>query len=177
MTGALHQLKLDYAAAEDRLMLRISTHDRTEVRLWFTRRFTKALWDNLVKIAESSSSALHAIDAETRETVIALQHEKAVDDDQFGHDFEETATDFPLGQSPSLVVGLAIRGGEPGEPPRLAFETAERKLISLGLDDQILHSMMRLIAQSMKQTDWDLALEIAAPAATAAEPDRPVQLH
>ena len=39
-------LRLDYDAGEDRLVLRISTHDQTEVRLWLTRRFTKALWRN-----------------------------------------------------------------------------------------------------------------------------------
>lgn len=177
MTGALHQLKLDYAAAEDRLVLRISTHDKTEVRLWLTRRFTKALWQGLIKVVEANPSALHAPDLQSRESVIAFQHEQAVDEEQFGHTFEETATDFPLGEEPSLVVGLSIGSPEPGDPPRLIFETVDKRLISLGLDEQILHSLMHLLALSMKQTDWDLILDLAVTAEADALAERPAQLH
>jgi len=162
MTGALHQLKLDYAVAEDRLMLRVSTHDRAEVRLWFTRRFTRALWLGLVRVAEANPSAVNAPDPETRVTVVAFQHEKAIDEAQFGHAFEETATDFPLGEDPALVSGLTIGSPSTAEPPRLTFETEENKSISLGLDEHILHSLMRLLSQAMKQTDWDLNLEFSA---------------
>ena len=177
MNGALHQLKLDYAAAEDRLMLRISTHERTEVRLWFTRRFTRALWLGLVKVAEANPSAVNAPDVEARETVIAFQHEKAIDEAQFGHAFEDTATEFPLGETPALVTGLTIGSPAPGEPPRLSFETEENKSISLGLDEHILHSLMRLLAQSMRQTDWDLTLDFVADDEELIVHDRPLQVH
>ncbi|HUT48763.1 MAG TPA: hypothetical protein VM325_05455 [Alphaproteobacteria bacterium] len=177
MSGALHQLKLDYFAAEDRLVLRISTHDKTEVRLWLTRRFTKALWQGLIKVVEANPSALHATDPQSRESVIAFQHEQAVDEEQFGHTFEETATVFPLGETPSLIVGLTIGSPEPGDPPRLVFETAEKRLISLGLDEQILHSLMHLLALAMKQTDWDIILDFTVTAASEAMPERRAQLH
>jgi len=177
MSGALHQLKLDYDAAEDRLVLRINTHDRTEVRLWFTRRLTKALWQGLLKVVEANPSALHAIDAETRESVVALQHEQAIDDDQFGHAFEDTATAFPLGETPALVDGLTIASPEPGAPPRLIFETTDKRMVSIGLDEQILHSLMHLLALAMKQTDWDLILDFAVTAEPELVAQRSVQLH
>lgn len=177
MSGALHQLKIDYDAGEDRLVLRISTHDKTEVRLWLTRRFTKALWQGLIKIVEANPSALLAPDAETRESVIAYQHEQAVDEEQFGHTFEETATEFPLGETPALVVGLTVGSPEPAEPPRLIFETADKRMVSLGLDQQILHSLMHLLALAMKQTDWDLILDFTVTAASDTISDRPAQLH
>ena len=44
---------------------------------------------------------------------MAYQHEKAVDEEQFGQTFEETATEFPLGEAPALVVGLTIGSPEP----------------------------------------------------------------
>jgi len=177
MTGALHQLKLDYDAGEDRLVLRISTHDQTEVRLWLTRRFTKALWQGLMRVAQASPSALLATDAESRETVMAYQHEKAVDAEQFGHTFEETATEFPLGETPVLVVALTIGSPEPHDPPRLIFETADKRLVSLGLDQQILHSLMHLLGLAIKQTDWDMILDFAVTATSERLPDRPAQLH
>jgi len=177
MSGALHQLKLDYDAGEDRLVLRISTHDKTEVRLWLTRRFTKALWLGLSKVVEANPSALHAPDPQSRESVIAFQHEQAVDEDQFGHSFEETAVEFPLGETPALVVALTIGSPEPSEPPRLVFETVETRMVSLGLDEQILHSLMHLLAMAMKQTDWDLAFDFAVTAEAELLSERPAQLH
>lgn len=177
MSGALHQLKLDYDAGEDRLVLRISTHDRTEVRLWLTRRFTKALWQGLIRVVEADPSALLASDPESRESVMAYQHEKAVDEEQFGHTFEDTATEFPLGETPALVVGLSIGSPEPNDPPRLIFETADKRLVSLGLDQQILHSLVHLLAISMKQTDWDLVLDFAVTSVEEAMTERPAQLH
>lgn len=177
MSGALHQLKLDYDAGEDRLVLRISTHDRTEVRLWLTRRFTKALWQGLMRVVEANPSALLASDAASRESVMAYQHEKAVDAERFGDSFEETATEFPLGETPVLVLGLTIGSPEPADPPRLIFETADKRLVSLGLDQQILHSLMHLLALAMKQTDWDMVLDLAVTAASEALPERPAQLH
>ena len=177
MSGALHQLKLDYDAGEDRLVLRISTHDQTEVRLWLTRRFTKALWQGLIKVVEANPSALLATDAESRESVMAYQHEQAVDEEQFGHTFEETATEFPLGEEPALVVGLTIGSPEPSEPPRLIFETVDKRMVSLGMDQQIVHSLVHLLALSMKQTDWDLVLDLTVSSVEEAMAERPAQLH
>jgi hypothetical protein len=177
MSGALHQLKLDYDAGEDRLVLRISTHDMSEVRLWLTRRFTKALWQGLIKVVEANPSALLAADAASRESVMAYQHEKAVDEEQFGHTFEETATEFPLGEEPVLVVGLTIGSPEPSEPPRLIFETVDKRMVSLGMDQQILHSLVHLLALAMKQTDWDLVLDFAVTGASETMHERPAQLH
>jgi hypothetical protein len=177
MSGALHQLKLDYDAGEDRLVLRISTHDKTEVRLWLTRRFTKALWQGVIKVVEANPSALLATDAESRASVLAYQHERAVDAEQFGHTFEETATEFPLGETPALVVGLTIGSPEPSDPPRLIFETADKRLVSLGLDQQILHSLVHLLGLAMKQTDWDMTLDFAVTTASDVMPERPAQLH
>lgn len=178
MTGALHQLRLDFVPVEDRMLLRISTHDQTEVRMWLTRRFVKGLWQALVKVAEADPSARQVVDAEAKQAVIAFQHEKAVKDETFGQPFKETATEFPLGQAPTLVTGLKIGAQKKGEPPRIAFQTADKKSISLGLDDQILHSFMRLITQVLKQAEWDLAIELPGTAAAASdEPATPVRVH
>ena len=51
----LHQLKIDFNAEQDRLLMLVSTDDGAEVRMWITRRFVKLLWPLLVKLAEEAS--------------------------------------------------------------------------------------------------------------------------
>ena len=51
----LHQLKIDFNAEQDRLLMLVSTDDGAEVRMWLTRRFVKLLWPLLVKLAEEAS--------------------------------------------------------------------------------------------------------------------------
>ena len=46
----LHQLKLDFIPEQDRLLLRVSTDTRLEVRLWLTRRILRLLWPLLVNV-------------------------------------------------------------------------------------------------------------------------------
>ena len=49
----LHQLKIDFNAEQDRLLMLVSTDDGAEVRMWLTRRFVKLLWPLLAKRAEA----------------------------------------------------------------------------------------------------------------------------
>jgi hypothetical protein len=45
------------------------------------------------------------------------------------------------------------------------------------MDDQIVHSLVHLLALAMKQTDWDLVLDFAVTSAEEAMAERPAQLH
>ena len=51
----LHQLKVDYDAEQDRLLMLVATTEEIELRLSLTRRFVKLLWPLLVKLAEEAS--------------------------------------------------------------------------------------------------------------------------
>jgi len=44
----LHQLKVDYDAEQDRLLMLVATNEGVELRLSLTRRFVKLLWPLLV---------------------------------------------------------------------------------------------------------------------------------
>ena len=43
----LHQMTVKYLPTEDRMLLRIATSEKTEYRLWLTRRFIGILWPAL----------------------------------------------------------------------------------------------------------------------------------
>ena len=48
----LEQIRIDFVAEQDRLVMRLASGDRSEILLWLTRRCVKLLWPLLVKIAE-----------------------------------------------------------------------------------------------------------------------------
>ena len=50
----LHQLKLDFIPEHDRLLLRVSTDNQLEVRLWLTRRALRLMWPLLVQMVRAA---------------------------------------------------------------------------------------------------------------------------
>ena len=44
MSDKLHQFQMAFVAEQDRMLLRISTRDKAELRLWMTRRVVRLLW-------------------------------------------------------------------------------------------------------------------------------------
>ena len=49
----LHQIKIEFNAEHDRLLMSVSTSDGQEILLWLTRRCVKLLWPLLIKMVES----------------------------------------------------------------------------------------------------------------------------
>ena len=88
----LHQLKIDFNAEQDRLLMLVSTDDGAEVRMWLTRRFVKLLWPLLVKLAEEASPRIKVqASAEARKALLGLEHQKAVQRADFSKPFQQTA--------------------------------------------------------------------------------------
>ena len=75
----LHQLKIDYEAEQDRLLMLVSASDGVEVRLALTRRFVKLLWPLLLKLAEEASPRIRTqANPEARKALFGMEHEQAV---------------------------------------------------------------------------------------------------
>ncbi|HVQ25555.1 MAG TPA: hypothetical protein VMV01_10260, partial [Planctomycetota bacterium] len=75
----LHQLKVDYEAEQDRLVMLVATSESVELRLALTRRFVKLLWPLLVKLAEEASPRIRTqASPEARKALLGLEHEYAV---------------------------------------------------------------------------------------------------
>jgi len=75
----LHQLKIDFAAEQDRMLMLIAASEQVEVRMWLTRRFVKLLWPLLVKLAEEASPRIRTQpNPEARKALLNIEHEQAV---------------------------------------------------------------------------------------------------
>ena len=75
MTGQLHQMNLEYSASQDRLVLKINTTDKQEARLYLTRRFTRELWDALIKILADQPEIKKQANPEVKKAMMAFEQD------------------------------------------------------------------------------------------------------
>ena len=109
----LHQLKIDFNAEQDRLLMLVSTDDGAEVRMWITRRFVKLLWPLLVKLAEEASPRIKVqASPEARKALLGIEHQKAVQRADFSKPFQQAARSTPLGAEPLLLARIQT-GNDP----------------------------------------------------------------
>jgi hypothetical protein len=156
----LHQLKIDYEAEQDRLLMLVSTSDQVEVRLWLTRRFVKLLWPLLVKLAEEVSPRIRTqVNPEARKALLGLEHEQAVSRANFAKPYEAQPRTTPLGESPLLLARVQTGHNRQGQPV-VALHPAEGQGVTLTFDSVLLHSVCRLLQAAVKKSDWDIDLKL-----------------
>jgi len=166
----LHQLKLDYLPEQDRLLLRVSTDNRQEVRLWLTRRALRLLWPLLLQMVRSSPEVALQSNPQARDALIGLQHERALSRANFADTFEDAPRAMPLGADPLLVVHLRS-SKDAGGNQVLALLPQQGKGVHLTLDDTLLHSFCKLLQIAVAKSDWDIALELPTLLAQSATDD------
>lgn len=164
----LHQLKIDYEAEQDRLLMLVSASDGVEVRLALTRRFVKLLWPLLVKLAEEASPRIRTqANPEARKALFGIEHEQAVARADFSRAYEQKPRATPLGEAPLLLARIQT-GRNPEAQPVVALHPAEGGGVTLTFDSVLLHSVCRLLQSAVKKSDWDMDLRL--PEAGARQP-------
>jgi len=155
----LHQLRLDYNAEHDRLLLRISTDDSKEVLLWLPRRCVKLLWPLLLGMAQSSPRIAMQSNPEARAALLGLEHEQALRGANFSRTYDAGARERPLGREPVLVT--RVQAGRDAEGKNvLSFAPMGQQRINLTLDARLLHSFCRLLQKVVGDTGWELTLAL-----------------
>jgi hypothetical protein len=162
----LHQLKLDYVAEEDRLLLRVSTDTQLEVRLWLTRRALRLLWSLLLQMMRSAPEIALQSNPQARDALVDMQREQALSRANFAEPFEEAPRDMPLGAEPILVTRIRADKDVKGNQV-LGLLPQQGQGIHLTLDNTLLHSLCKLVQNAVAKADWDIVLELPALPATA----------
>lgn len=155
----LRQIRIDYHQEQDRLLLRVSTDDESELRFWLTRRYVKGLWPALLKMAERVGESRAHADPSTRKAVVEFEREKAVRQADFATPYQ-SARNLPLGAEPLLVTRLRAQADGRGNV-LFALHPSQGQGMDLTMDATLLHSFSRLLQTAVSKTDWDLRLELA----------------
>ncbi|MGH8686555.1 MAG: hypothetical protein ACREVQ_02490 [Burkholderiales bacterium] len=165
----LQQLKVDYHAEEDRLLMLIAASDGVELRMWLTRRFVMLLWPLLVKLAEEASPRIRTqANPEARKALLGIEHQQAVAKADFSKAYEKQERSTPLGEAP-LLLGRIQTGYDRKSRPVLSMHPSTGQGVTLTLDSVLLHSVCRLLQAAVKKSGWDIELKLPGAEAVAAE--------
>ena len=168
----LHQVKIDFAAEQDRLLMLIAASEKVEVRMWLTRRFVKLLWPLLVKLAEEASPRIRTqANPEARKALLGIEHEQAVSRANFSLPYDDSTRATPLGAEPLLLARIQT-GHDPSGHPVVAMHPAEGQGVTLTLDPVLLHSLCRLLQAAVRKSDWDMELKLPGVEQPAEAPER-----
>lgn len=147
----LHQIRIDYHQEQDRLLLRVSTDDGSELHFWLTRRYVKGLWPALLKMAEVTGEARTQLDPGVRKAMLEFEHEKAVQKADFTTPYKPAAN-LPLGAEPLVVTRLRAQPDGRGHVIVVMHPTQGQGM-DLSMDAQLLHSFSRLLQGAVAKTD------------------------
>src|SRR5204863_6352566 len=150
-TMRLHQLKVDYDAEQDRLLMQVATGEGVEVRLALTRRFVKLLWPLLVKLAEEASPRIRTqANPEARKALLGLEHEHAVSKADFSKPYDAVPSATPPGDAPLLLWRIQTGHDRNGQPV-VALHPSEGQGVTLTFDSVLLHSVCRLLQAAVRK--------------------------
>jgi hypothetical protein len=162
----LHQLKLEFNAEHDRLLLRLSTDSGAEVLLWLTRRCVKRLWPVMITMAQEKPEIQLQPNPEARKALLGMQHEKAVAQADFSKPYQEAPRERPLGTEPLLVSRIQPRRDAQGRHV-LGLLPTEGQGVHMTLDDGLLHGFVKLMQNAVAKAEWDMDLRLPDPVAPA----------
>lgn len=147
MTDKLHQMNITYVPTEDRLLLRISTMQGDEFRIWLTRRYTSLLFKVLNKRMEKSGGPpTVAASDETRELFQSGAMEQK---------YESDNKSYPLGEHGILAFG--INTGETGDGNlQLEMAPEQGQGVTINLNDSLTYMFSNLLNQGVDQAGWKL---------------------
>lgn len=170
---SIHQIQVRYDETQDRILLRLSTTEGSEFRFWLTRRFVRRLWGMLVEMLEWDQAVQQQHDAETRRTVLDLQHEGFSQQANYSKKFEETPRAMPFGEAP-IVLAKARGKRRDARTHVLSLHPYEGQGIDMTLDTKLLHILSRLLREAVAKADWDMSLALHVDAQQpAAVPEGP----
>lgn len=170
MTQKIQQMQIRFVPVQDRLLFRLQTTDRNELRFWLTRRYVRLLWQVLRQMLDGTHSGTDT-DPLTKEAVLSFEHEQALAKMDFATPYQERSeVHRPLGDEPVLVARIQVKPGQ-GNTQVLCMLPEQGQGVEIVLDSVWLHSLCKILVGAVKKSDWDLELRIAdhgAPVSTTA---------
>lgn len=157
MPSHLYQLEISYHQQQDRLILKMFTHDLAEYRFWLTRYFVKGLWGVLNKLLETESkdAAVHA--KEKQEVAEKYSTEQKIRQPAASK-YSTKLSKTPLGEVPLLLVGVSADISGTGAL-LLNLQLENGQTVEISANSKTILSLQKLLVEITHKADWKLDLE------------------
>lgn len=178
----IHQMSVNYAERDDRLLLRVNTQDGLEFRLWLTRRMTGRLLPHLqacVVQLETRNPQVMVSDPTAQQMLTELKRETFLEKADFKTPFTSETLSLPLGTDPILVTDVQLNVHTSGSL-NVVFqdnsgEGATGRSCQLGLQSALLHGLLHLLQQALQKANWRMETPQQFTDDNALEPDKPTR--
>jgi hypothetical protein len=130
--------------------MRIRNGDK-EFLLWLTRRYTMLLLGVVETIATDTPPTDGSNSA--REAVQRFQRDAALQGADFSTEYQETATEHPLGDEPILVSRLDYAVGASGKV-RLTMASPQGKSVNANLTREMLFILGSMLEKAATKAQW-----------------------
>ena len=162
----IRQIGVDFDAAQDRLMLKISIDPGRVLRFLISRRYLKLFWTHVVGLMEKHGLADPTLSESARRAVREMRQEEALAKADFGKPFQEgPAVGGPF-ERPLLLTAIRFELRERGHW-QLSLIPPDGPSVDLNLPDHLVLAICKLLREAALRAEWNLDLKLfdAAPAA------------
>ncbi len=168
----IRQLALHYHPEADRLLLRVRSSDDKVFAVWMTRRLCLRLWPHLSALAQQAGTTRAVAQAVPHATPTAdaaamlaeSARQRTLEQADFSQPFQGTTAQQPLGPEPMLAHTVQLTP-QAGGMLQVSISDANKRNVQLVLDAALGTAVRELMVAALRQADWGVALEAAAPAA------------
>ena len=167
---------MSFVPLQDRILMRMSTVSSEGFQFWLTRRFVKLLWPLLLNMLAKDNLVLLQESEEAKKEVMSFLQEEAAQNMDFSQSFEENFDSMPLGDTPVLLAKAGAKTNEAGAQV-LSLHPESGQGIDLALNQQLLHSICKLLQDTVSKTDWDIDLARSLRADDMSLTQRPASIN
>ena len=154
----IKQINATYVAAEDRILLRLSTDAGEEFRFWLTRPITGQL---LAAIHAAAARAVaQKFPPQIAQTVAEFEQQAVKAQTKLDDEFQPGAT-LPLGEAPALVVKLTAK--EKADDLSLDLTLPNGNNVNLCLPRHLAQQVGVLLDRIQQNANWGPS-QVSAPA-------------
>ena len=148
MSDTIYQMNVTYSADEDRLLLRITTQQGDEFRVWLTRRYCALLMGVLEKeIDKRGGLPVVASTPQTRQMFRQGAMDKPFD--------EEGTRRLPLGETGFLAYQISTME-KPDDNLGLELRPQTGQGVTINLNQSLLFMFHNLLTQGIDRAGWNL---------------------
>ena len=146
MTDQLHQINIKYIDKEDRLLMRATTKNGDEYRVWLTRRYSGLLMD-IINKGMNERGGMTSLGSTPQTTDM-------IKDGALEKPFESNVKNYPLGENGILGFGIKTNITE-DKILNLQLLPENGQGITLNLNDALIYMFHNLLSQGIARADWN----------------------
>jgi len=156
MSG-INQIQMSFNPTEDRLLLRMNTTDSAGFQFWLTRRYVKLLWPVLLNMLSKDGQISIQTTEDAKKEVLSFQHQEVAQKMDYSQNYQSEAQQEPLGVEPILLGKISVNQRQDGTQV-LSMHPEVGQGVELALNQTLLHSICKLLQDTVAKTDWDVDL-------------------